>query len=380
MIIILFLTVLIIVYGIFEYRIYRKHRDSIKYRIHVNGIRGKSSTTRLIASILRESGIKTIGKTTGSAPRIIDFNGNENDIRRMGPARIIEQKVMIDKAYKKRADAIVFECMAINPEMQFCSENKLIRSNIFVLTNIRRDHLDVLGDTEDSIFDSLSLSFPENSTIITSEKKYMHQIMEICENKNNRLITADKSLFTKSIVSELSYVEFEENVSCAVEVAKLLNINEETIKRGIFKSTPDVGATTIIKKGDNLFINGFAANDYESTINLWKRINEKIDLSQYSLSVILNNREDRFFRVEEMLKAISDLPCEEVFLTGSYKLITNKKLNENGIKKVHLLKNKDTNLMTKFENERKKVFFGLGNIKDAGIKIIDYFIKNGEFI
>ena len=36
--------------------------------------------------------------------------------------------------------------------------------------------------------------------------------------------------------------------------------------------------------------------------------------------------------------------------------------------------------MTKFENERKKVFFGLGNIKDAGIKIIDYFIKNGEFI
>ena len=36
-------------------------------RIHVNGIRGKSTVTRLVASVLREGGFVSVAKTTGSA-------------------------------------------------------------------------------------------------------------------------------------------------------------------------------------------------------------------------------------------------------------------------------------------------------------------------
>jgi hypothetical protein len=39
-------------------------QPAIPVRIHVNGIRGKSSVTRLIAAALREAGIRTVAKTT----------------------------------------------------------------------------------------------------------------------------------------------------------------------------------------------------------------------------------------------------------------------------------------------------------------------------
>ena len=38
----------------------------------MNGTRGKSSVTRLVAAGLREGGLKTFAKTTGTAPRVID--------------------------------------------------------------------------------------------------------------------------------------------------------------------------------------------------------------------------------------------------------------------------------------------------------------------
>jgi UDP-N-acetylmuramoylalanine-D-glutamate ligase len=38
----------------------------IPIRVHVNGTRGKSGVTRLIAAALRRSGIPTVAKTTGA--------------------------------------------------------------------------------------------------------------------------------------------------------------------------------------------------------------------------------------------------------------------------------------------------------------------------
>ena len=50
---------------------------SFRYVIHVNGIRGKSTTTRLIEAGLRESGLKVFCKTTGTLPMIIGVDGVE---------------------------------------------------------------------------------------------------------------------------------------------------------------------------------------------------------------------------------------------------------------------------------------------------------------
>jgi len=60
-------------YIIYSIRSHRNHKarmfEEFEHRIHVNGIRGKSSVTRLIAAALREGKVKTLGKTTGTAAR-----------------------------------------------------------------------------------------------------------------------------------------------------------------------------------------------------------------------------------------------------------------------------------------------------------------------
>ena len=62
------LSLLLISIGLIEYSIHQKVLETIPLRIHVNGTRGKSSVTRLIAAGLREGGIRTFAKTTGTAP------------------------------------------------------------------------------------------------------------------------------------------------------------------------------------------------------------------------------------------------------------------------------------------------------------------------
>src|SRR5687767_2252726 len=105
-------TAILIIYLIAEYLIHSVRLKSIPIRIHVNGTRGKSSVTRLIAGALRERGIKTLAKTTGTLPRMIMADGKEYPIYRPGGANIIEQLRIIDWAVYNNAEALVIECMA----------------------------------------------------------------------------------------------------------------------------------------------------------------------------------------------------------------------------------------------------------------------------
>src|SRR5713226_3708402 len=102
-------------YGMWEYFRHQKNINAIPIRVMVNGTRGKSSVTRLIAAGLRSGGIKTLGKTTGTKPRLIYPNGSEVPIIRPGKANIIEQRMVFNKAVDLGVDALVVECMAVLP-------------------------------------------------------------------------------------------------------------------------------------------------------------------------------------------------------------------------------------------------------------------------
>ena len=55
--------------GIVEQRRHERHLRSIRIRVLVNGIRGKSSITRLVAGALRGGDLRVVAKTTGTAAR-----------------------------------------------------------------------------------------------------------------------------------------------------------------------------------------------------------------------------------------------------------------------------------------------------------------------
>jgi hypothetical protein len=91
------ITIALIFYFVAEQRRHNKKVFSIKHRVHVNGIRGKSSVTRLIAGVLREAKIKTIGKATGSDTNIITHEGKDLKINRKGPANVFENYRVISE-------------------------------------------------------------------------------------------------------------------------------------------------------------------------------------------------------------------------------------------------------------------------------------------
>src|SRR4029450_12108951 len=55
-----------------EFTAHRKRVESLQWRIHVNGIRGKSTVTRIIAGMMREAGIVTIPKANATFAAVLN--------------------------------------------------------------------------------------------------------------------------------------------------------------------------------------------------------------------------------------------------------------------------------------------------------------------
>ena len=103
----LYVTVALLLAGLIEALWHIRNLRRVPIRIHVNGTRGKSSVTRLIAAGLRESGRTVVGKTTGTLARVILPNGDEKAVFRPSGANVLEQKRIVALAAANRADVLV---------------------------------------------------------------------------------------------------------------------------------------------------------------------------------------------------------------------------------------------------------------------------------
>ena len=111
--------------------------------------------------------MRTFAKTTGTAPRIIDSKGKDRIIHRLRSASIGEQIKLLRLFSKEKPDAVVMECMAVQPEYQWISEHQMIQSHIGVITNARPDHLEEMGPTIDDVKKSLGNTIPVSYTHLT---------------------------------------------------------------------------------------------------------------------------------------------------------------------------------------------------------------------
>ena len=166
------LAIILIIAGLLEIKLHQLSLSGIPTRVHVNGTRGKSSVTRLIAAGLRAGGLRTFAKTTGTAPRVIDSEGNDRIIHRLRKPSIGEQVRLLKYFSNEKPDVVVMECMAVQPQYQWISEHQMVKADIGVFTNARPDHLDEMGPTEVDVVKSLCNSIPVNGTLVTAEKKH----------------------------------------------------------------------------------------------------------------------------------------------------------------------------------------------------------------
>lgn len=294
---ILVLITLLIVWGN-ERRMYEKRISQIKVRVHVNGIRGKSTVTRLVAGVLREAGYQTIGKTTGSAARVILPDGDEVPIIRHSAATIVELLNIVNQYTDQATEAVVFETMALQPKNQITSQNLLVRGNISIITNVREDHQDVMGETLEEIADTLSLTIPKGGYLITAEDRphLRDRLKKNAENLGSKMIYADPAQVSDKDLAGFDYVSFRENIAIGLVVAELLGIPRNIAMQGMWHARPDVGVADIQhtqwKGKEIVWVPLFAVNDRESAVISVEALRPYYQ-PQATRIGILNNRYDR---------------------------------------------------------------------------------------
>ena len=292
---------LLLLYLLRENRRHEHNLAQLSLRIHVNGTRGKSGVTRLIAGGLRAGGRKVVAKTTGTAAQLILPDGSEEPLQRRGPANIRENIGLINKAVALGADTIVFECMALQPELQNFCERRLIKSHIGVITNVRADHEDVMGKGLANIAAALANTIPQNGTLVTTPAAAELLAAHL---QGTSMVVADERELPAAALEGFPYPVVPENVALALKVCNLAGVDTATALAGMKQAAPDAGnlhLCTVTLAGQKVqLIDALAANDPDSTAWLWEQY---VGRGKQAV-VLLNCRPDRKLRTVQLCELL----------------------------------------------------------------------------
>jgi poly-gamma-glutamate synthase PgsB/CapB len=297
------ITLAVFLYWWLNIRRHQRRLAQLHVRVHVNGIRGKSSVTRLVAGVLREGGFVTVAKTTGSAARVIGPRGEEFTIRRRGAATINEQVDIIRERVGPGIEGLVMECMAVRPLYQEYSQEFIVQSDITVITNVREDHQEEMGETLEEIADSMSVTIPRGGVLITAESRphLRDRLRRNAQARGSRFVFADPRQVLDEDMRRFDYLQFRENVAIGLAIARLFGIDRETAMCGMWKAVPDVGVVRLrtydIRDKKVLWVPMFAANDRESVVATFQLLQGYFPKGATVIG-ILNNRLDRGRRAE----------------------------------------------------------------------------------
>ena len=378
-------TALLVGGGAAELATHRRRLKQIPIRIHVNGTRGKSSVARLIAAGLRQAGTRTCCKTTGTLPRMIMPDASEYPVFRPSRANVIEQLRIVSAAVEIDAQALVLECMALIPALQWLCEDKLVRATHAVITNAREDHLDVMGPTGRDVALALAGMVPIGGKLYTAEQVYLDVFAKVCKDRRCELIAvseADVAAITPLDLAGFSYVEHAENIALALKICADVGAPRAVALQGMWKAKPDPGAMTVHEMNffgrEINFVNGFAANDPQSTERIWRLALERYADVEKRIAVF-NCRADRPDRSRQLGEVVHRWPAADHYvLIGSGTFIFAKFAVKAGLDPRKLVFAEDRLPEDIFESiveltGRRSMAMGMANIGGVGLEVVRYF-------
>lgn len=361
--------------------------EQIPVRVNVNGIRGKSTATRLITAILAEAGFRVVGKTTGSAARMIYWNKEEEKqiIRKPRGISLVEQVKVINEAAEIGANALVCECMAVRPEYQKVYQHNMVKANITVIVNVLEDHLEEMGPTLDQIAWAFADTIPYNGIAVIPDCEYTTFFQNVAKDRGSTTVVIDDGEISPEFIDRFDYRLFEHNCAVALSVARALGIPDEISFRGMLNAHPDPGALRIhpIRK-NAVFVNAFAANEPSSSLEIWNTLVEDQEHDLEEPIVVMNCRPDRIDRTQQFARDFfqhipnahllvigeKTSPVVEAYEAGQYPNLRSFKCIEgNNIKKV----------MDYLEPRLDgKVILGVGNIHGIGEDFIHALLPEDQ--
>jgi poly-gamma-glutamate synthase PgsB/CapB len=380
---------LLLVLGLVEGAWHRRNLKRIPIRIHVNGTRGKSSVTRLIAGGLRAGGLVTCAKTTGTAAAMILPDGSEYLVHRPSHANIIEQVRIIGTAAELGAQVLVIECMALQPLLQSLSQLRLVRANYGVITNVRADHLDVMGPSEADVALALAGAIPVGGTLFTAAERHLEILQEAAADRGSRVIAVSEGeieAVTDEELCQFPYLEHKANTALALRVCAELGVDRETALRGMWSALPDPGALTLHEIeffGRRLvFANGLAANDPESTGRVWRTVLDLVPDVARRIA-LFNCRVDRPDRSRQLGEACVDWPPADHYVlmgTGTYIFARAAARCGLDVRKLVIADSREPSEVFELVLERSgssALIMGMGNVHGGGEELARLFRNRG---
>ena len=311
---------IVLIYLVLEKVLYRRRLRRIPLRIHVNGTRGKTTVTCLTAELLRRAGIRTLAKTTGDHPVLILPDGRPMPIRRRGPARIHEQMRVVRRAAREGAQAVVLECMALEPQLQEVSEQAMVRSSIGVITNVRPDHFEVMGGGVDGVADALSRTIPNGGALVTESGPYEGLFRERAGTRGAAVCVAEAARPLAAagaadpiLLENLALVRAI-GLKAGLPSAQVDDLLQDMAARGAQRSIRYAG-TGSRRIG---LIDAFSANDTVSTARVQAALLSSGEMD-YPRPVValLNTRADRPLRTLAFAEFIAGQTCyQAIVLAG----------------------------------------------------------------
>lgn len=383
------LLCLLLVYGFVEYRRHQKNINAVEIRVLVNGTRGKSSVTRLITGGMQKGGIRTLGKTTGTKPRLIFPDGSERPISRAGKANIIEQLMVFRRAIGLQVQAVVTECMAVLPPNQVIMQKQLVRSTVGVITNVRADHLDEMGPGMPDVARSLAQTIPERGVVYTCEQIHLPVLQRIAQEKEAETVLVTPEKVSDELMKPFSYIEHKENVALALAVCSHLGVPPEVALEGMYAAQPDPGVLRIfsIQHYEKAieFVNAFAANDPDSYILIWDML-KPLFTKEKTVIVIVNCRQDRVQRTESLADLITrKLSADYFILVGESTLPLYNRALHHGLPAARMFDFGGRTPEEVFQKvvsfaEQKAIIIGVGNVVGFGEEMVMNFTNRGKEI
>jgi poly-gamma-glutamate synthase PgsB/CapB len=376
---------LFLLYLLYERTALRRIRRFIPTVVTVTGTRGKSSVVRMLASILREGGFKVVAKTTGSEAQFVIPDGSVQDVRRRGMPSVLEQKKALRTAAKLGADYLIAEIMSIRPENHIVESCQILKPDIVLFTNVRRDHVDAMGQTEEEIARVLRLDIPRAAKVYVSEK-YRGSVEDGNEGSPSHRVVSVQPGLSDSLLQktpELGKLEFGENLDLVVALARDLKFDEETIARGVLNTSYDLGKFRIWMYrdgGKEIFLaNAFAANDPESTMKVLEKTREVLAPRIAGMTGVLSLRPDRGDRTLQWIRSLRNGMAEhfrKIYVTGDGAEVLRRR-----VKGVEILRSREPERTTNHiaaTMEEGEVLFGFGNIVGAGRALVEYWKEVGQ--
>jgi poly-gamma-glutamate synthase PgsB/CapB len=232
---------------------------------------------------------------------------------------------------------------------------------------------------------ALAGTTPVDATLYTAEQRLVDVFRRTAADRGSELVPiADDDVAEVSWddLAGFSHIEHPDNVALALRVCRDLGIPRRTALRGMWGAPTDPGVMSMYHVADYerrmIFVNGFAANDPESTGHNWNMLVDRFQDVQRRIALI-NCRADRAERSVQLAEAcLRWKPADHYLVIGSATEVFARRAMARGLgrDRIRCVENAGAERLFAELQQRSDpsaLIVGMGNISGPGMEVVELF-------